>query len=263
MSGTALIAGVSGNRRQQPRPPSRLVGCDRPRPRPASPNRPSRPRSGDGGSPRSRQPRSSPGRSPAQPRLHHDMDAPADRGGEHPGSTRHGPQPARRSAAPWQRPPRRPRHRPEALSRPLRGLWKGHPAGTPFREDQPRLDVENFYYAQEDEVFAAAERDGFGWSVHRPHTIIGYALGNAMNMGVTLAAYASLCRAKGRPFRFPVRRAQWNGLTDMTDARLLLARASDLGGHHPGGAQPSLQRRRRRCLSLELDVGPDRRLVRP
>src|SRR3954452_23886706 len=36
-------------------------------------------------------------------------------------------------------------------------------------------------------VFAAAKRDGFGWSIHRPHTIIGYALGNAMNMGVTLA----------------------------------------------------------------------------
>jgi hypothetical protein len=44
---------------------------------------------------------------------------------------------------------------------------------TPFREEQARLDVPNFYYAQEDEVFAASARDGFGWSVHRPHTIIG------------------------------------------------------------------------------------------
>src|SRR6185312_15506017 len=92
---------------------------------------------------------------------------------------------------------------------------------TPFREDQPRLGVENFYYAQEDEVFAAAARDGFGWSVHRPHTIIGYALGNAMNMGVTLAIYATICRESGRPFLFPGSATQWNGLTDMTDARLL------------------------------------------
>jgi nucleoside-diphosphate-sugar epimerase len=92
---------------------------------------------------------------------------------------------------------------------------------TPFREEQPRLPVENFYYAQEDAVFAAAARDRFGWSVHRPHTIIGYALGNAMNMGVTLAVYATLCRETGRPFRFPGSAAQWNGLTDMTDARLL------------------------------------------
>jgi hypothetical protein len=52
-------------------------------------------------------------------------------------------------------------------------------------------------------VFAAAARDGFTWSVHRPHTIIGYALGNAMNMGVTLAVYATICRETGRPFPSP------------------------------------------------------------
>jgi nucleoside-diphosphate-sugar epimerase len=57
--------------------------------------------------------------------------------------------------------------------------------------------------------------------VHRPHTIIGYALGNAMNMGVTLATYATICRETGRPFLFPGSGVQWNGLTDMTDARLL------------------------------------------
>lgn len=78
--------------------------------------------------------------------------------------------------------------------------------------------ISNFYYAQEDAVFAAAERDGFSWSVHRPHTIIGKAVGNAMNMGSTLAAYATLCRETGRPFRFPGSEAQWNGLTDMTSA---------------------------------------------
>ena len=104
---------------------------------------------------------------------------------------------------------------------PFEAYGKGKLPATPFREDQPRLDLENFYYAQEDEVFAAAARDGFGWSVHRPHTIIGYAVGNAMNMGVTLAAYATICRETGRPFLFPGSAAQWNGLTDMTDARLL------------------------------------------
>jgi nucleoside-diphosphate-sugar epimerase len=104
---------------------------------------------------------------------------------------------------------------------PFETYGKGTLPATPFREEQPRLDLENFYYAQEDEVFAAAERDGFGWSVHRPHTIIGYAVGNAMNMGVTLAGYATICRKTGRPFLFPGSAVQWNGLTDMTDARLL------------------------------------------
>jgi nucleoside-diphosphate-sugar epimerase len=104
---------------------------------------------------------------------------------------------------------------------PFEAYGKGTLPATPFREEQPRLAIENFYYAQEDEVFAAAERDGFNWSVHRPHTIIGYAMGNAMNMGNTLAVYASICRETGLPFRFPGSAVQWNGLTDMTDARLL------------------------------------------
>jgi nucleoside-diphosphate-sugar epimerase len=104
---------------------------------------------------------------------------------------------------------------------PFEAYGKGSLPATPFREEQPRLDIDNFYYAQEDEVFAAAEQQGFSWSVHRPHTIIGYALGNAMNMGVTLAAYAALCKDTGRPFIFPGSAVQWNSLTDMTDARLL------------------------------------------
>ena len=97
----------------------------------------------------------------------------------------------------------------------------GTPPPTPLREEQHRLDLPNFYYAQEDEVYAAAKRDGFTWSVHRPHTIIGKAIGNAMNMGSTLAAYASICREVGRPFVFPGSAAQWNGLSDMTDTRIL------------------------------------------
>ncbi|MCG7348608.1 SDR family oxidoreductase [Sphingomonas sp. ACRSK] len=104
---------------------------------------------------------------------------------------------------------------------PFEAYGKGALPQTPFREEQGRLDVPNFYYAQEDAVFAAAERDGFSWSVHRPHTVIGKAVGNAMNMGTTLAVYATLCRETGRPFRFPGSAAQWEGLTDMTDARLL------------------------------------------
>ncbi len=104
---------------------------------------------------------------------------------------------------------------------PFEAYGKGSLPQTPFREEQGRLDIENFYYAQEDEVFAAAARDGFNWSVHRPHTVIGEAVGNAMNMGTTLAVYASLCRDTGRPFMFPGSAVQWSGLTDMTDARLL------------------------------------------
>src|SRR5439155_1610807 len=103
---------------------------------------------------------------------------------------------------------------------PFEAYAKAQP-DTPFSEDQARLPYENFYYVQEDILFAAAERDGFTWSVHRPHTLIGWALGNAMNMGVTLAVYGAICRERGRAFRFPGSREQWEAVTDVTDAGLL------------------------------------------
>src|SRR4051812_32412411 len=104
---------------------------------------------------------------------------------------------------------------------PFEAYGKGTLPQTPFREDQGRLDIENFYYAQEDEVYAAAKRDGFSWSIHRPHTVIGKAVGNAMNLGTTVAVYASICRETSRPFRWPGSEAQWRGLSDVTDARIL------------------------------------------
>ncbi|HKN98700.1 MAG TPA: SDR family oxidoreductase [Pseudonocardiaceae bacterium] len=100
------------------------------------------------------------------------------------------------------------------------------PMETPFREDQPRLPNQNFYYDQEDVLFDAAARGGFTWSVHRPHTMIGWALGNAMNMGVTLALYGTLCRETGEPFVFPGSPQQFDGVTDLTDATLLAEQLS-------------------------------------
>ncbi len=104
---------------------------------------------------------------------------------------------------------------------PFEAYGKGVVPSTPFREEQGRQPVDNFYYAQEDEIFAGAKKYGYQWSIHRPHTIIGDAQGNAMNMGQTLAVYASLCKEKGWPFIFPGSMEQWNGISDVTDARLL------------------------------------------
>ena len=101
---------------------------------------------------------------------------------------------------------------------PFESYGSGNVPETPFVESEPRLDAPNFYYAQEDEVFAAAERTGSTWSVHRAHTVVGYAVGNAMNIASTLAAAAAICRETGRPFHFPGSAQQWDGLTDMTDA---------------------------------------------
>ncbi len=92
---------------------------------------------------------------------------------------------------------------------------------TPFLESSPRLPGLNFYYAQEDVLFEMAAKRGFSWTVHRPHTMIGYAIGNAMNMAVTLAVYASICKHTGRPFVFPGSPEQYGAVADVTDARLL------------------------------------------
>jgi nucleoside-diphosphate-sugar epimerase len=95
------------------------------------------------------------------------------------------------------------------------------PIETPFREEMDRVPYENFYYDQEDILFEGAAAHGFTWSVHRAHTMIGWALGNAMNMGVTLAVYGTMCREAGRPFVFPGSPQQYEGVTDVTDAELL------------------------------------------
>jgi nucleoside-diphosphate-sugar epimerase len=98
---------------------------------------------------------------------------------------------------------------------------EGKSPETPVREEHPRLPLPNFYYAQEDEVFKASEKDGFTWSVHRPHTVVGYAIGNLMNIASTLAVYASICKETGRKFIWPGSSEQWNGISDVTDARIL------------------------------------------
>lgn len=104
---------------------------------------------------------------------------------------------------------------------------------TPFRESAERVPGPNFYYVLEDILLENAKRYGLSWNVHRPHTLIGYARGNAMNMGVTLAVYASICKATGRTLTFPGSQTQWNALTDLTDA-LLLARQMEWAVISPG-----------------------------
>ncbi len=104
---------------------------------------------------------------------------------------------------------------------PFEDYATGVKAETPFHESEPRLPSPNFYYAQEDELFAAAARMGFTWSVHRSHTVFGFAVDNAMNMVLTLSVYATICKELGRPFVFPGSVEQWNFITDVTDAELL------------------------------------------
>lgn len=118
------------------------------------------------------------------------------------------------------------------------GAFESYGSGkveTPFRESAERVPGENFYYTLEDIMLDVAKRYDIAWNVHRPHTVIGYAPGNVMNMGQTIAVYASICVATGRKFMFPGSTDQWDFLTDMTDA-LLLARQMEWAALAPGAA---------------------------
>jgi nucleoside-diphosphate-sugar epimerase len=122
---------------------------------------------------------------------------------------------------------------------PFEMYAKVPPPPTPFRETLPRLSIPNFYYTLEDLVFAAAKAQGFTWSVHRPHTLIGYASANVMNMGTTLGVYAAFCRETGRPFIYPGNEVQWKGVSDVTDSRLL-ARHLEWASITPGAQNQAL-----------------------
>eukprot|EP00899_Mesostigma_viride_P013068 jgi/Mesvir1/21762/Mv04166-RA.1 len=95
----------------------------------------------------------------------------------------------------------------------------------PFKESLPRTRGPNFYYDQEDILFALAKEHNFAWTVLRPHTIIGFAPGNNMTIGVSIAVYASLCKAKNLPFIFPGSDYWYNCLCDLTDATQIASMA--------------------------------------
>ena len=121
---------------------------------------------------------------------------------------------------------------------PFESYGKGVMAETPFHESEPRLNFPNFYYAQEDELFESAARNGFTWSVHRAHTIFGFAVGNAMNMALTIGVYATLCKKLGQPLIFPGSEEQWNFVTDVTDADLLGEQLIWAGTHTEAENEP-------------------------
>ena len=118
---------------------------------------------------------------------------------------------------------------------PFEAYAKAKPE-TPFREEQERLPYQNFYYVQEDILFEAAARPGFSWSVHRPHTLIGWALGNAMNMGVTLACLRRDLQGNGTALRLPRIAGAVRG-GDRRDRRSNFCQAAGLGGGDPPTAR--------------------------
>jgi hypothetical protein len=88
-----------------------------------------------------------------------------------------------------------------------------------------RLVQRNFYYDQEDPLRETAAERGFELTVLRPEGVVGYAVGNPMNLLMVITVYASVCPELARPMRFPGTVAAFDALYRGTDAGLL-ARAT-------------------------------------
>ena len=114
--------GGERDRRQQPRLAPRLQGLGGPRPRPQAASRHPGGASDRGRPARARVVAGRPVRDRPHPRLHHDVAASGHRGRELRRERRHGAEPPGRPRFVRRPPARRPRHRPEALSRAVRGL---------------------------------------------------------------------------------------------------------------------------------------------
>lgn len=93
------------------------------------------------------------------------------------------------------------------------------PFRTPAREDDPRPQVPNFYYDQQD--LLAERARGWAWSASRPTFIYDFAPERARNAVTVIGAYAAICRELGQPFDYPGSAASFDALRDMTDAGLL------------------------------------------
>lgn len=95
------------------------------------------------------------------------------------------------------------------------------PFKTPAREDDPPHMLPNFYYDQEQWLRTAQKGKDWTWSVLRPHTVCGFAIGNPMNITTAIAVYAAISKELGLPLRFPGTPGSYNAVYQVTDAALL------------------------------------------
>jgi nucleoside-diphosphate-sugar epimerase len=89
----------------------------------------------------------------------------------------------------------------------------------PARESAPRHMPPSFYYEQEDYLRERQHGKAWSWTILRPPLIVGFAVGSAMNMLTTIAAYAAISKELGLPFRFPG--SNLTHIAQAVDTRLL------------------------------------------
>lgn len=95
------------------------------------------------------------------------------------------------------------------------------PARTPFVESDPRRSIEpNFYYPQEDKLFAYCKATGADWNIICPAWIIGAVSNATMNALHPLAVYAAVQAHKNEELHFPGDYNAWLGTCEHSTAML-------------------------------------------
>lgn len=92
---------------------------------------------------------------------------------------------------------------------------------TPALETDSRHFPPNFYYSQQDFLTRQSEGKSWSWTAVRPDIMVGFAVGNPMNMANLIAVYATLCKELNVPFRFPGSDAAYKVLVNITDSEIL------------------------------------------
>ncbi|CZT25122.1 uncharacterized protein RCC_10851 [Ramularia collo-cygni] len=101
--------------------------------------------------------------------------------------------------------------------------YGGHlgPTRLPQEETDPRVpDEDNFYYFQEDLLFAWCKETGCGWNIHMPGPIVGAVPNAAMNCAFPLAVYASVAKKLDQALVFPGDISSWQMPQSMSSAQL-------------------------------------------
>jgi nucleoside-diphosphate-sugar epimerase len=105
-------------------------------------------------------------------------------------------------------------------------------APVPLRETLPRPDNDDFYFRQEDRLWAQAAANGWGWTVFRAPMIAGGGRGSNLNALLAIAVFAALRRDAGLDLPFPGAVPN-TGVMEMVDVELL-ARAIAWAADAPG-----------------------------
>ncbi|KZM48218.1 SDR family oxidoreductase [Labrenzia sp. OB1] len=99
------------------------------------------------------------------------------------------------------------------------------PFKTPARESDANHMPPEFNIDQQEFLELRQVGKRWSWSALRPSVVIGFGLGNPMNLAIAIAVYATMSKRLNLPLRFPGKPGAYDSLIEMTDAGLL-ARAT-------------------------------------